>query len=83
MPMLEQLDYRIRADKTINTGLIEQQWDNILRFVVSLKLHYALPSSLLKRLDYFSTSLSANHLFFYTLIPSHQFGRKKRASRRC
>lgn len=39
MPILQQLDYSIRADKNINTGLIELQWDNILRFVVSLKPH--------------------------------------------
>lgn len=64
MPMLEQLDYRIRADKTINTGLIEQQWDNILRFVVSLKLHYALPSSLLKRLN----SYAHQHPLYQALV---------------
>lgn len=64
MPILEQPDYSIRADKNINTSLIEQQWDNILRFVVSLKLQYALPSTLLKRLN----SYAHQHPLYQALV---------------
>ena len=64
MPILQQIDYTIRADKNINTGLIEQQWDTILRFVVTLKLQYALPSTLLKRLN----SYAHQHPLYQALV---------------
>jgi TnpA family transposase len=64
MPILQQIDYTIRADKTINTALIQQQWDNIQRFVVSLKLRYALPSTLLKRLN----SYAHQHPMYQALV---------------
>ena len=51
MPILQQLDYTVQADKNIDTALIEEQWGNIQRFVVSLKLQHVLPSTLLKRLN--------------------------------
>lgn len=64
MPILQQLDYTIRADKNINTALIDQQWDNIKRLVVSLKLQYALPSTLLKRLN----SYAHQHPLYQALV---------------
>jgi len=64
MPILQQLDYTIRADKTINTALIDQQWDNIKRLVVSVKLQYALPSTLLKRLN----SYAHQHPLYQALV---------------
>lgn len=64
MPILQQFDYSIRADKNINTGLIEQQWDSIKRLIVSLKLQYALPSTLLKRLN----SYAHQHPLYQDLV---------------
>ena len=64
MPILQQLDYAVRADKNINTALIEEQWDNIQRFVVSLKLQYVLPSTLLKRLN----SYAHQHPLYQALV---------------
>ena len=46
-----QQDYIINSGATINTNIIEEQWDNILRLVVSMKLKYTVPSQILKRLS--------------------------------
>lgn len=46
-----QQDYIINSGATINTKIIEEQWDNILRLVVSMKLKYTVPSQILKRLS--------------------------------
>lgn len=46
-----QQDYIVNSGATINTKIIEEQWDNILRLVVSMKLKYTVPSQILKRLS--------------------------------
>lgn len=51
MKIGQQQDYIINAGANINTQIIEQQWDNILRLVTSIKLKYTVPSQILKRLN--------------------------------
>jgi TnpA family transposase len=51
MKIGQQEDYTINAGATINTQIIGQQWDNILRLVTSIKLKYTVPSQILKRLN--------------------------------
>ncbi len=51
MKIEQQQDYIINAGPNINTKIIEQQWDNILRLVVSIKLKHTIPSQILKRLN--------------------------------
>ncbi len=50
----ERRGYRILPDGTINTRMIEQQWDDYLRFVVTIKLKVATASQLFKRLNSYS-----------------------------
>ena len=51
MKIEQQQDYIINAGANINTKIIEEQWDNILRLVVSIKLKHTVPSQILKRLN--------------------------------
>ena len=50
----EQKDYRILPDGYINPSLIEDQWDEILRFVATIKLKVTSASQLFKRLNSYS-----------------------------
>ena len=56
-------DYLLEIGSPINTKLIDEQWDNIKRFLVTIKLGYALPSTLLRRL----TSYSGHHPLYQAL----------------
>ncbi len=47
-------DYRILPDGYINTGLIEENWQDILRFVATIKLKVTTASQLFKRLNSYS-----------------------------
>ncbi|WP_221395241.1 Tn3 family transposase [Dyadobacter sp. NIV53] len=49
-----QSNFQINAGGSINTQPIEEQWDNILRLVATLKLKHTIPSVLLKRLTSYS-----------------------------
>lgn len=49
-PINTQSDYQIKTSGSINTKIIEEQWDNILRLLATLKLKHTIPSVLLKRL---------------------------------
>ena len=51
MRIEQQQDYIINAGANINNKIIEEQWDNILRLVVSIKLKHTVPSQILKRLN--------------------------------
>lgn len=51
MKIEAQQDYVINAGANINTQIIENQWDNILRLVTSIKLKHTVPSQILKRLN--------------------------------
>ena len=46
--------YKILPTKYIKTELIERYWDEILRFVVTIKLKICTPSQLFKRLNSYS-----------------------------
>lgn len=59
----ESADYSLAIGNLINLRLIEEQWDNILRLLVTLKLNYALPSTLLRRL----TSYANQHPLYQAL----------------
>jgi TnpA family transposase len=48
------MEYRILPDRTINQGVIEAQWDEVLYFTTSIKLRYVTASQLLKRLSSYS-----------------------------
>jgi TnpA family transposase len=50
----ESKDYLIKADKKINTQLIESQWDDILRMVATIKLKETTASQLFRRLSSYS-----------------------------
>jgi len=41
-------------DKYINTKLIEENWDDILRFIATIKLKETTASQLFKRLNFYS-----------------------------
>lgn len=45
------LDYELLPDKSINTSLIQEYWDEILRVIVSLKLGKTSAAQILKRLN--------------------------------
>ena len=47
-------DYKILPNKYVNTDLIEKYWDEILRFVATVKLKISTPSQLFKRLNSYS-----------------------------
>lgn len=59
----QSADYSLAIGSPINSKLIEEQWDNILRFLVTIKLNYALPSTLLRRL----TSYAHHHPLYLAL----------------
>jgi TnpA family transposase len=47
----QELDFLINTGGNINTDIIAQQWDQILRLLVSLKLKHTTPSVILNRLN--------------------------------
>ncbi len=47
-------DYKILPSKYVSTKLIEKHWDEILRFVATVKLKICTPSQLFKRLNSYS-----------------------------
>lgn len=55
--------FAMKPSGTINTALILEQWDDMLRFVVSLKLQVATPSTLFRRLN----SYSSQHVLYRAL----------------
>ncbi len=55
--------FAVKPSGTINTALILEQWDDILRFVASLKLGVASPSTLFRRLN----SYSSQHVLYRAL----------------
>jgi len=50
----EEKGYKILPDAAINTQIIEEQWDQILRLIATLKLKETTASQLLKRLSSYS-----------------------------
>ena len=53
---LENADnYKIKPTKYINTELIEENWDDILRFIATIKSHHSSASQIFKRLNSYST----------------------------
>jgi TnpA family transposase len=60
MPITQQLDYQINAGNNVNIKIIDEQWDNILRLVTTLKLKHITPSVLLKRLTSYSNKYPLN-----------------------
>lgn len=60
MKIQQQTDYQINAGNNINTAIIEEQWDNILRLMVTIKLKHTTPSVLLKRLTSYSNKHPLN-----------------------
>ncbi|MDK2063263.1 Tn3 family transposase, partial [Aliarcobacter butzleri] len=63
-----KLGYKLLPIKQINIELIEDQWENILRFVLTIKERETTASQLLKRL----TSYSRQHKLYQAL---REFGR--------
>lgn len=60
---LKSMGYNIISKHTINPDTIEKEWDNILRFIATIKLKEATASQLLKRLS----SYSKNHPLYRSL----------------
>lgn len=60
MPITQQTDYQINAGNNINTQIIDEQWDNILRLLATIKLKHTPPSVLLKRLTSYSNKHPLN-----------------------
>ncbi len=50
----EGLGYRLLPDAYVDTKLIADNWDSILRFIATLKLRHATASQLFKRLNSYS-----------------------------
>jgi TnpA family transposase len=65
---LKALGYKILPKKRINTKIIHEQWDNILRLIATIKLKETTASQLFKRLS----SYSKQHPLYRAL---KQFGR--------
>ena len=65
---LKALGYRLLADGRIDTNLIAEHWDDILRFIVTIKLKHVTASQLFRRLS----SYSRQHSLYKAL---KQFGR--------
>jgi len=63
LPILPQEGYAFKTGGLINPSLIAEQWDTIKRFLVTLKLNHALPSTLLRRL----TSYTTHHPLYQAL----------------
>jgi hypothetical protein len=59
----EELGYKILPEKYINVSLIEDNWDDILRFVATIKLKETTASQLFKRLN----SYSKQHVLYQAL----------------
>jgi len=59
----EAMSYPILPDKYINISLIEDNWDDILRFVATIKLKETSASQLFKRLN----SYSKQHVLYQAL----------------
>ena len=51
---LRNKGYKVLSDKKINTQIINENWDNILRFVATIKLKHTTASQLFKRLSSYS-----------------------------
>lgn len=64
----EKRGYKILPSRTINIKLIEDNWDDILRFMATIKLKYTTASQLLKRLS----SYARDHPLYKAL---KEFGR--------
>ncbi|MGB3222828.1 MAG: Tn3 family transposase [Desulforhopalus sp.] len=65
---LKACGYKVLPKKKINTKIIQEQWDNILRFIATIKLKETTASQLFKRLS----SYSRQHPLYRAL---KQFGR--------
>jgi TnpA family transposase len=52
--LYEELGYKIVPDKYINVQLIDDNWDDILRFIATIKLKVTTASQLFKRLNSYS-----------------------------
>jgi TnpA family transposase len=50
----EQKGYKILPDKYINRQLIEENWDDVLRFIATINLKETTASQLFKRLNSYS-----------------------------
>ncbi len=50
----KDLGYIILPDEKIDTKFIEDEWDNILRFIATIKLKHTSASQLFKRLSHYS-----------------------------
>jgi TnpA family transposase len=64
----EKRGYMILPSRTINLKLIQNHWDDILRFMATIKLKYTTASQLFKRLS----SYAKNHPLYQAL---KEFGR--------
>jgi len=64
----EKRGYKILPSRIINSNILEQAWDDILRFMVTIKLKYTTASQLLKRLS----SYAKDHKLYKAL---KEFGR--------
>jgi TnpA family transposase len=51
----QQQGFKVLPDGYINPSIIEAHWDDILRFVATIKLKYTTASQLFKRLNSYST----------------------------
>ena len=51
----QEQGFKVLPDGYINPSFIEAQWDDILRFVATIKLKYTTASQLFKRLNSYST----------------------------
>lgn len=63
LPIQPQEGYAFKTGGMVNLGLIADQWDTIQRFLVTIKLNHALPSTLLRRL----TSYASHHPLYQAL----------------
>jgi TnpA family transposase len=59
----EERGYQVLPDAYIDTELIEAHWDDILRFIATIKLKHTTASQLFKRLN----SYSRQHLLYQAL----------------
>lgn len=66
-------NYTLKIGKPVNIRLIEQNWDQILRLVVSLKLKHVTASSILRRLS----SYAQKHSVYQALRELGQLVRTK------
>lgn len=64
IPVEAPADLGFKNGGLVNTKLIDEQWDTILRLLVTIKLNYALPSALLRRL----TSYANQHPLHRALV---------------